>query len=129
MGTRFIATPEARTANGYKETLLSMAEDDTVVSRAYTGKTCRVVRTEWTQHFEEHPEELKSFPEQFIISSRAGVNHLGPSDGVVADPKREFMPAGQGAGAITSLMPAGELVLKIVNEARQALSNASRYVR
>ena len=129
MGTRFIATPEARTATGYKETLLSMAEDDTVVSRAYTGKTCRVVRTDWTQRFEEHPEELKSFPEQFIISSRAGVNHLGPSDGVIADPKMEFMPAGQGAGAITSLVPAGELVRRIVSEAEQALSRTMRHVR
>ena len=60
--TRFIATPEARSVDGYKETLLATAEDGTVISRAYTGKTCRVVRNEWTQHFDEHPEELQPFP-------------------------------------------------------------------
>ncbi len=64
IGTRFIATPEARAVNGYKETLLATAEDGTVISRSYTGKTCRVVRNEWTNHFEEHPEELQPFPAQ-----------------------------------------------------------------
>ena len=64
IGTRFIATPEARAVDGYKETLLATPEDGTVISRAYTGKTCRVVRNDWTQHFEEHPDELAPFPAQ-----------------------------------------------------------------
>ena len=125
IGTRFIATPEARTVNGYKETLIGLTEDGTVISRGFTGKTCRVVRNEWTQHYEEHPEELKSFPEQFIVSSRAGANHLGPSDGVTADLTKEFMPAGQGAGAITGLIPAATLVQQIMDEAEQVLSRMS----
>src|SRR6476661_4727890 len=40
VGTRFIATPEARAFDGYKDTLIELAEDGTVISRAYTGKTC-----------------------------------------------------------------------------------------
>ena len=43
-------------------------EDGTVVSRAYTGKTMRVVRNDVTQYFEEHPDELKPFPEQMRVS-------------------------------------------------------------
>ena len=66
IGTRFIATPEARSVDGYKETLLATPEDGTVISRAFTGKTCRVVRNDWTQHFEEHPEELQPFPDQVV---------------------------------------------------------------
>src|SRR5205809_8056690 len=42
VGTRFIATPAARSVIGYKDTLLGLSEDGTTVSRAYTGKTCRV---------------------------------------------------------------------------------------
>ena len=46
IGTRFIATPEARSAPGYKDALLRTAEDGTVISRAFSGKTMRVnVRT------------------------------------------------------------------------------------
>ncbi len=117
VGTRFIATHEAQAVNGYKEKLLEIGEDGTVVSRAFTGKTCRVVRNAWTNHFEEHPEELKKFPDQAFASGRAGVNHLGFPNGTEVDVDREFMPAGQGAGAIHGLVPAGDLVASMVREA------------
>jgi enoyl-[acyl-carrier protein] reductase II len=122
IGTRFIATPEARAVVGYKDALLSLAEDGTVVTRAYTGKTCRVVRNGYTQWFEEHPDDLEPFPNQVRRSWSDGVNHLGgdPStEGV--DPDREFFPAGQGVGAIDELVPAGELVHRIVAEAEAVL--------
>ena len=77
IGTRFIATPEARAVQGYKEQLIGLAEDGTVISRAFTGKTCRVVRNDWTAHYEQHPDELLPFPQQAIASGKAGVNHLG----------------------------------------------------
>jgi len=125
IGTRFIATPEARSVDGYKETLLATPEDGTVISRSYTGKTCRVVRNDWTQHYEEHPDELQPFPGQAFASARAGVNHLGSPEGTTVDLRREFMPCGQGVGAIDELVPAGELVSRIVAEAEQALSRAA----
>ncbi|MFM8564103.1 MAG: NAD(P)H-dependent flavin oxidoreductase [Acidimicrobiia bacterium] len=129
MGTRFIATPEAHAPNAYKQTLLELPEDGTVVSRAYTGKTCRVVRTDWTQHFEEHPEELKRFPEQVGVSVGAGANHMGAPPEVEVDPKREFMPAGQGVGAVRELVPAGDLVRQIVREAEQVIAAMARFAR
>ncbi len=122
VGTRFIATPEARAVSGYKDTLVATGEDGTVVSRAYTGKPCRVVRNEWTRHFEDHPDELAPFPQQVAVSAHAGANHLGHPDGTDADPTREFYPAGQGVGAIDSLVPAGELVRRIVDEAEATLA-------
>jgi len=122
IGTRFIATPEARAVAGYKETLIATPEDGTVVSRAYTGKTCRVVRNEWTRHFDEHPEELRPFPEQAVASMKAGANHLGAPDGTAVDVEREFMPCGQGVGAITSVTPAGTLVQQMIEEAARSLA-------
>ena len=122
IGTRFIATPEARSVIGYKDVLLRSHEDDTVVTRAYTGKTCRVVRNGYTQWFEEHPDELEPFPSQLRRSWSDGANHLGadPSaEGI--DPGREFFPAGQGVGAIDSLVPAADLVHQIVDEAEAVL--------
>jgi enoyl-[acyl-carrier protein] reductase II len=122
VGTRFIATPEARSVAGYKEALMASAEDGTVVTRAYTGKTCRVLRNDWTQHFDEHPEEVKPFPAQVLESVAAGANHLGATDGTQVDVRREFFPAGQGVGAIGSLVPAGELVHRIVADAERTLA-------
>jgi enoyl-[acyl-carrier protein] reductase II len=117
IGTRFIATHEARSVAGYKETLLATAEDGTTVSRAYTGKTCRVVRNDWTQRFEEHPDQLKPFPQQAIFSAQEGANHLGFPDGTEVDVRREFYPCGQGVGAIDQLEHAGDLVTSMVAEA------------
>jgi enoyl-[acyl-carrier protein] reductase II len=121
IGTRFIATPEARAVPGYKDVLLGLAEDGTVISRSYTGKTCRVVRNEWTQHFEEHPEELRPFPQQMIASTQAGVAHLGGDEHTTVDPSREFFPCGQGVGAIDELVPAGDLVRRFVADAEAVI--------
>lgn len=121
VGTRFIATPEAQAVNGYKEALLAIAEDGTVISKSYTGKTCRVVRNDWTNHFEEHPEELRPFPNQAGVSAKAGVNHLGYPNGTHVDANREFMPAGQGVGAINELIPAGDIVRSMVAEAEAVI--------
>lgn len=122
VGTRFIATPEARSVIGYKDALLALPEDGTVVSRAYTGKTCRVIRSAYTQRFEEHPEELKPFPEQLFTSYNTGANHLGGDlDTPGVDPSIEFYPAGQGVGAITELVPAADLVHQMVEQAEALL--------
>jgi enoyl-[acyl-carrier protein] reductase II len=122
VGTRFIATPEARAVRGYKERLLASHEDQTTVSRAYSGKTMRVVRNDYTDYCEAHPAELKGFPEQIGISYNAGVMHLGgdaSTDGV--DVGKECYPAGQAVGGITELVPAAELVRRFVAEAEAAL--------
>ncbi len=123
IGTRFIATPEAQAVPGYKDALLSIGEDGTVITRGYTGKTCRVVRNDYTQFWDEHADELEPFPAQFMRSMNDGANHLGLDESATdIDPDREFWPSGQGAGAIHELVPAGELVHQIVSEAEAALS-------
>src|ERR687897_1550520 len=99
VGTRFIATPEARSVVGYKDALLRAHEDDTVVSRAYTGKTCRVLANDYTAAFEPGGREAQPFPAQYLTSVQEGVNHLGGDEATEGvDPAREFFPAGQGVG-------------------------------
>jgi enoyl-[acyl-carrier protein] reductase II len=127
VGTRFIATPEAHTVNGYKETLLALPEDGTVVTRAYTGKTCRVVRTKYVEEFDAAGASPEPFPGQVIKSMTDGANHLGGGPETAGvDPAREFMPAGQGVGAIHDLVPAGELVHRFVAEAEAALGRMDK---
>src|SRR3954471_3919469 len=62
LGTRFIATPEARGVAGYKDRLVATAEDGTVISRAYSGKTMRVVRNSYTEEWERSGREAEKFP-------------------------------------------------------------------
>ena len=123
IGTRFIATPEARSVRGYKDVLLRSHEDDTVVTRAYTGKTCRVIANRYTQPYEDGETEAQRFPDQIFRSMQDGANHLGGDESTEGvDPDREFYPAGQGVGAIDGLVPAGDLVHQIVDEAEAVLA-------
>ena len=128
MGTRFIATPEARSVAGYKDALLAAKEDATTISRAFSGKTMRVLRNEYTQFFEDNPGELQPFPGQLGRSMQDGAWHLGGgllTEGI--DPAREGYPTGQGVGAISALEPAGDLVRRIVAEAEQVIADMARF--
>jgi enoyl-[acyl-carrier protein] reductase II len=129
VGTRFIATPEAMSVQGYKETLLKLGEDGTTVSRAYTGKTCRVVRNGYTEYFEEHRDELQPFPGQIGRAVRDGAFHMGGTlDTPGVDPAKEFYPAGQGVGGIKELVPAGDIVRSMVAEAEEILAKPKTLV-
>jgi len=126
VGTRFIATPEARAVLGYKDALLSTAEDGTTISRAYSGKTMRVVRNAYTAYFDEHANELEKFPAQLGRSIADKAFHLGGDDETLeVDPVRECYPAGQGVGAIHEIVPASDLVRRFVAEAEAALARAA----
>jgi len=127
VGTRFIATPEANGVQGYKEALLRTHEDGTTITRAYTGKTCRVIENGYTKAFDAEGGVPEPFPMQVVKTMHEGANHLGgdPSTPDI-DPDKEFWPAGQGVGSINDLVPAGELVERFVREAEEALGTVTR---
>jgi enoyl-[acyl-carrier protein] reductase II len=123
LGTRFIATPEARGVHGYKEALLGAAEDATVVSRAYSGKTMRVLRNRYTSDWEARADELQRFPAQAVRSMQDGAFHLGGDEATPGvDPAIECYPAGQGVGGIGAVEPAADIVRSIVAEAEAVLA-------
>ena len=128
VGTRFIATPEARAVPGYKDSLLAAREDATVVSRAYSGKTMRVLRNAYTDYFDQHTDELRPFPAQLSRSMTDGAFHLGAGAEADVDPARECYPAGQGTGAIAELIGAGDLVRRFVAEAEASLARSGASV-
>jgi enoyl-[acyl-carrier protein] reductase II len=122
IGTRFIATPEARALPGYRETILDTREDGTVISRAFSGKTMRVLRNDTTDRYDADPSLLKKFPDQLAVAFSDGTFHLGGDEHTSGiDPRREGYPAGQAVGAITSIVPAGDIVRSIVEEAQRVI--------
>ncbi len=122
VGTRFIATPEARGVTGYKDALIRTKEDGTTISRAFSGKTMRVVRNETTRFYEDHPTELSPFPAQLGKSMEEGSFHLGGDEETPGvDPDRECYPTGQGVGGIQTVMPAASIVAQMVEQAEHIL--------
>jgi enoyl-[acyl-carrier protein] reductase II len=119
MGTRFIASTEAHAGRPYKEAIVGMSESDTVISRAFTGKTLRAIANETTKAWEGR--EAKPFPLQVMDSVKE--NRLGPIAGIVddVDPARQCLAAGQGGGGIREVLPCAEIVRRTLVEAEAAI--------
>jgi len=120
MGTRFIASHEARAAEEYKKRITKMGEDDTVVSRCYSGKPMRVIRNRYVDDWERRSDEIRPFPEQMAHSIEEGVL-LTLGGGVGIDPERMAMPCGQGGGAILDIRSCAEIVSDVVREAEEVI--------
>ena len=121
MGTRFIASHEARAAEGYKKAITHARDEDTVVTRCYSGKPMRVLRNAYVQDWERRPDEIKKFPEQMGISAREDVLALlrGPDSEV--DASRDCMPSGQGAGGIHEVLSCREIVARTMAQAESVI--------
>lgn len=118
MGTRFIATPEAYGHLNYKEKIVQIDEEGTVVTRAATGKPCRLIRNEFTKAWEKREHEILPFPAQFLKVGRPGTI-LGREEG---DVDRGVLAAGQSAALVSSIKPARQVMEEIVEEAEAVLA-------
>jgi enoyl-[acyl-carrier protein] reductase II len=121
MGTRFIASHEARAAEVYKKRITEIREEDTVVTRSYSGKPMRVIRNRYVDEMERHPERIRPFPEQFAVSARNGVFTAMRGPEAEPDPERACMPCGQGAGAIHDILSCREIVDSVMAEADETI--------
>lgn len=126
---RPVASREARHLAGYKEAVVQAREDDTVITRAYSGKTMRVIRNQWTDHYEKHPEELLPFPKQREYAVTTGVSNLGRSEEVEVDTDREAYLCGQVAGIISDVEPAADILRTMVCDADAILAKLGSRVR
>lgn len=124
MGTRFIASKEAHAGELYREVILDASDEDTVRTRSYSGKPMRVKKNLWVEDWERRADEIQPFPQQAMLSSREGV--MGGIGGQVEglDPDRSAFAMGQSAGGIHDVLPAGEIVKRILAEADAALDRA-----
>ena len=119
-GTRFIASPEAQAAPGYRESIVRSTEADTMRTRCYTGKPARTIRTDYAQEWERKVDQIQPFPMQAMLSVQNRVmDYMGVTDHF--DPRQTFQPAGQSAGLVHAVKPAGEIVREIVSEAEQVI--------
>jgi enoyl-[acyl-carrier protein] reductase II len=121
MGTRFVASHEARAAQEYKKRIAEIREEDTIVSRCYSGKPMRVIRNRYVEDYETRPEEIQPFPAQLGVSIKAGVfSAVYPETGPV-DVTRSAMPCGQGAGAITDELSCAAIIDQVMREASETI--------
>jgi NAD(P)H-dependent flavin oxidoreductase YrpB (nitropropane dioxygenase family) len=116
-GTIWLATRESDTPMIVKEKLLAATEDDTIRSRCMSGKPIRQIKTAWTEVWERPgaPAPLP-MPLQGML--------VGEVLQAVSDYQIEPLmgtPAGQVVGTIHALKPARQVVLDIIEEARDVI--------
>ena len=118
MGTRFIASEEARAHQNYKEKIGATDIGGTVITRAHSGKPCRLIHNNYTTSWEGREAEIQPFPLQ-------GMAHGHPASErgrLQGDVENGVLPAGQSCGLINDSPPAGDIVRRVAEEAHAALA-------
>lgn len=116
MGTVFAAAVEADAHDNYKQAIIGSVDTTTVVTRAHSGKPARVLRNEFTDYYEAHPDEILPFPAQ-----AAAVEERAVAVRVHGDVQAGGAPAGQIGGFLTRSETAAQIVARITSEARDVL--------
>lgn len=129
IGTRFLASVEAPISAGWKQAILAAESEDVVKVEVWNdiiplpggggyGTVPRALRTpfieEWQQRRNDAKQEAERLQSEVITALQQGRFH-------------EIVPfAGQTAGLIREILPAGEIVRRIVTEAEEALKRATQ---
>jgi nitronate monooxygenase len=111
LGTAFMLTPEAATSPAHRDALRGGAR--TAITRAFTGRSARGIENRFMREH-EHEAPL-AYPEVHHLTAplRAAAREAGDVDAF-------HLWAGQ-AHALAEELPAGELVRKLADEAREAV--------
>lgn len=130
VGTRFLASEEASADEGWKQTILQAESEDAVRFEAWEGifppagggayaAVPRVLRTpfveEWLGRTQEARREAGRLRNEVLEAIRGRTTH-------------ELLPfTGQTAGMVRDLLPAREIVQRMVTEAELALKQAAEF--
>jgi enoyl-[acyl-carrier protein] reductase II len=118
MGTRFICSQECNAPLEFKEMILRAGDRATTVSRGKTIPAVRSLENQFTQSLRFLQKQGANEDELTLL--RQGKTYLGLVDG---DVRRGWLPAGQSAGLIKDIKPAGAIIRDIVAEAETIIRN------
>jgi NAD(P)H-dependent flavin oxidoreductase YrpB (nitropropane dioxygenase family) len=123
-GSLWLTVEEADTPPAQKQSLLEAGSRDTVRSRSWTGKPCRMLRNEWTEAWEspENPAPL-GMPLQFMVTGEmvARAHHYAEKAQPVA-----FNPVGQIVGRMNQVRKTKDVIYDMVEEAIEANERVNR---
>lgn len=118
VGTRFLATRESSVHDDVRKEAVARTEDQTVISRALSGKTCRLATNDFTAYWTTH--EPRPFPQQAVEINRQGLVLKGLRDGdVVGSP----IPLGQSTALVDSVEDAATVLADLVGGAERTVAD------
>ena len=116
VGTAFLVSKEAVWDDALKQRILDASEEDTRVTRIYSGKTMRNIKNPLIEAWDESGVPTLPFPFQAAVirdvtfaAEKAGRKELGMN------------PAGQISGMLHEQRPAGEILEEMVEQAAEII--------
>lgn len=117
-GSQWLMVEEAENTAVQQETYVKATSRDTVRSRSFTGKPCRMLKNDWTEAWqtEGNPEPL-GMPLQYMVSGMAvAATHKFPDQTIDV----AFNPIGQVVGQFTKVEKSAAVIERWVQEYLEA---------
>jgi NAD(P)H-dependent flavin oxidoreductase YrpB (nitropropane dioxygenase family) len=123
-GSLWLTVQEADAPPAQTECYLKATSRDTVRSRSFTGKPCRMLRNDWTEAWEgpDSPGTL-GMPLQFMVTA-VSRTHRYADKGRAKDVM--FNPIGQIVGVLNTVRPVKEVMMQLVEEYLEATERLQR---
>jgi NAD(P)H-dependent flavin oxidoreductase YrpB (nitropropane dioxygenase family) len=127
-GSLWLTVEEAAGQPAQKESYLNATSEDTVRSRAWTGKHARLIKNQWTEAWdaEDTPAPL-GMPMQFMVSADARRRtELYAGAGKAQDVAMN--PAGQVIGQINQVESCRDVIYRLLEEYVDALEHVNNLI-
>jgi NAD(P)H-dependent flavin oxidoreductase YrpB (nitropropane dioxygenase family) len=118
IGTRFVASKESREFEFQKQKIVDAVDEDTRITRIYSGKTLRAIKNRLIEAWDASGIETLPMPLQSLLM-------MDLNEGLQKAEMTDFLSglAGQVSGMIGGVQSAAEIVEDIINEAAEGLDN------
>ena len=123
-GSIWLTVEEADTTDVQKEVYLAAGSRDTVRSRSWTGKPCRMLRNDWTEAWErpDTPDPLMMPLQMMVAFDAVQRGHRYP----VQSRHVNFNPVGQVVGLMNRVERTTDVMARLVNEYLDACERLNR---
>jgi NAD(P)H-dependent flavin oxidoreductase YrpB (nitropropane dioxygenase family) len=125
LGSMWLNSAEASAEPAQRESYMNATSEDTVRSRAWTGKTARMLRNEWTEAWErpDTPDPLPMPLQGYLTYDAVRRTHRYAGSGECQ--KVAFNPIGQVVGQINEVESCRDIVFRLLNEYSDALEHVN----
>ena len=116
LGTRFLIAEEAGTHSAYQQKIIESTEDQTTITKSFSGRPARAIQNRFIKEFEETGTKALPFPSHNTVTRdiRTAAARQGNS---------EFLSlwAGQSLRLMDKKMPAAQMMQEILDSAKGLL--------
>lgn len=116
LGTRFIATPECRASDAYKQAIVRAGENDIVLTERLTGVPVAVINNDWVRRTGTRAGPVARWmlrgrrTKHWMRTIYAVRSGIALRAGLMKESEREYWQAGKSVAGISDVRPAGDIV-------------------